>query len=220
MLDRPKLQTIGYAVGAFVVVFIALHSLGGGGHASKVSVDSAAAPPPSGPPPGTGGLGSAGRATPGGGIVVDVAGEVARPGVYTLARGARAGDAIERAGGLIRRADPVAVNLAAPLQDGQQIVVPRRGAGGTTTAGTGAGGGPGGAAPGAGGAGGAPGRPVSLSTATVDQLDSLDGIGPTLAQRIVAYRDAHGGFRSVDELQQVPGIGDKRFAALRKLVQP
>jgi competence protein ComEA len=65
-----------------------------------------------------------------------------------------------------------------------------------------------------------PARPVSLSTATVEQLDTLDGIGPTLAARIVQYRDAHGGFRSVDELRQVSGIGDKRFAALRKAVQP
>src|SRR5437660_7048408 len=145
MLDRSKLQTIGYAVAAFAVVFIALHVLGGGdgGHGSKVTVDSASAAPPGGAPDGAGG-GPGGGASPAGGsaaggIVVDVAGEVARPGVYTLARGARAGDAVERAGGLTRRADPVAVNLAAPLQDGQQIVVPRRGPGGasTTAAGTG-----------------------------------------------------------------------------------
>src|SRR5256885_622373 len=65
-----------------------------------------------------------------------------------------------------------------------------------------------------------PAQPISLSTATVEQLDTLDGIGPTLAARIVQYRDAHGGFKSVDELRQVSGIGDKRFAALRKAVQP
>jgi competence protein ComEA len=77
------------------------------------------------------------------------------------------------------------------------------------------------AASGSGGAAGsAPAAPVSLSSATVEQLDTLDGIGPTLAARIVQYRDAHGGFRSVDELRQVSGIGDKRFAALRKAVQP
>jgi competence protein ComEA len=91
------------------------------------------------------------------------------------------------------------------------VVVPRRGA---AAAGVGAGGV--GTAAGAGtGAG-----PVSLSSATVAQLDTLDGIGPTLAARIVQYRDAHGGFKSVDELRQVSGIGDKRFAALRKAVQP
>jgi competence protein ComEA len=101
-----------------------------------------------------------------------------------------------------------------PLHDGQQIIVPRRGvaaAAGTT--------GPVGGAAGT-GAAGQPSQPISLSTATVAQLDTLDGIGPTLAGRIVQYRDSHGGFRSIEELRQVDGIGDKRFAALRKAVQP
>jgi competence protein ComEA len=92
--------------------------------------------------------------------------------------------------------------------------VPRRGAAPAAAAG-GAGGGYA-AAP----SGAAPSQRISLSTATVQQLDSLDGIGPTLAQRIVAYRDAHGGFRSIDELRQVEGIGDKRFQALRKSLAP
>ena len=101
-----------------------------------------------------------------------------------------------------------------PLHDGQQIVVPRRGA--TATAQP-AGAGGGGAGP---PALDGPPQPISLSTATAQQLDALDGIGPTLAGRIVQYRDAHGGFRSVDELRQVDGIGDKRFATLKKSVQP
>jgi competence protein ComEA len=100
-----------------------------------------------------------------------------------------------------------------PLHDGQQIVVPRRGAS-VAAVGTGT------ASGGGAGAGTAPGQPISLSTATADQLDALDGIGPTLAGRIVQYRETHGGFRSVDELRQVSGIGDKRFQALRKAVQP
>jgi competence protein ComEA len=101
-----------------------------------------------------------------------------------------------------------------PLHDGQQIVVPRRGATGAAAPGS-----PAGQAAGASPAG-APSQPISLSSATVEQLDTLDGIGPTLAGRIIQYRDAHGGFRSVDELRQVDGIGDKRFAALRKVLQP
>jgi competence protein ComEA len=104
------------------------------------------------------------------------------------------------------------VNLAMPLHDGQQIVVPRRGAAPPGAAGQAAGATP--------GAGAQASQPISLSTATVAQLDTLDGIGPTLAGRIVQYRDAHGGFQSIEELRQVDGIGEKRFAALRKAVQP
>jgi competence protein ComEA len=96
------------------------------------------------------------------------------------------------------------VNLAAKVQDGQQIVVPVRGAAG--------------AAPGA--AAESPGAQVHLSTATADQLDEVDGIGPTLAERIIEYRDSHGGFGSIDELAQVDGIGEKRLATLRDALQP
>ena len=143
-------------------------------------------------------------------IYVHVAGAVRRPGLLTMAAGSRVADALERAGGPRPRADLTAVNLAARVQDGQQIVVPRAGA--ATGA---AGGGAGAAAPGAGAATG-----IHLSTATVEQLDGVDGIGPTLAQRIVEYRDAHGGFRSLAELAQVDGIGEKRLATLREALQP
>jgi len=146
---------------------------------------------------------------------VQVAGEVARPGVYRVPAGARVNEAVQRAGGLTRRADQAGVNLVAHVQDGQQVIVPRRGAAGAAVASAGSGGGGAGA-----GGGGSSGRPVSLSSATVAQLDGLDGIGPTLAQRIVDYRQAHGGFRSVDQLRDVSGIGDKRFEALRKAVTP
>jgi competence protein ComEA len=143
--------------------------------------------------------------------MVQVAGEVRQPGVYSLPAGSRGQQAVERAGGLTGRADQAGVNLVAPLRDGQQVIVPRRGAAGAVA---GAVGGSGASA------GGAPGAPVSLSSASAQQLDSLDGIGPTLAQRIVQYRQAHGGFRSVDELRQVQGIGEKRMAALRKALTP
>jgi competence protein ComEA len=142
-------------------------------------------------------------------IYVHVAGAVRRPGLMTMSAGSRVADALQRAGGPAPRADLAAVNLAARVADGQQIVVPRRGA-----------------APGASGsspaAGSAPAGAVSdihLSTATVEQLDGVDGIGPTLAQRIIEYRDAHGGFRSLAELAQVDGIGEKRLATLREALQ-
>jgi competence protein ComEA len=121
----------------------------------------------------------------------------------------RVATALERAGGPTRRADLTLVNLAARVQDGQQIVVPLAGAANGT-----------GAGPAAGGAGAAPAAKIHLSTATADQLDEVDGIGPTLAERIVEYRDAHGGFRSVEDLAQVEGIGEKRLKTLRDALQP
>ena len=140
-------------------------------------------------------------------VYVHVAGAVRRPGLYLLRDGARVATAIGRAGGAKPKADLTAVNLAAKVQDGQQIVVAVRGRAPAPVASA-----PGGAAPGAG--------PISLATATQEQLEELDGIGPALASRIIEYRDAHGGFHSVDELGEVDGIGDVRLEALRQAVQP
>ena len=146
----------------------------------------------------------------GGPLVVDVAGAVRRPGLYRLAAGARVDDAVRRAGGATKRADLAQLNLAAKLEDGRQVLVPARGAGGAA--------GP--EAPaGATGAGAPPAPPVDLNTATAEQLDQLDGVGPETARKILEYRQAHGGFGSVDELGQVPGIGPKRLAALREKVR-
>jgi competence protein ComEA len=138
------------------------------------------------------------------GVVVHVAGAVRRPGVYRLRAGARVRDAVERAGGAGRGADAGAVNLAAKVADGQQVVVPRR-----TPA-------PASGGPAAAGAAG----PVSLSSATAEQLDALDGVGPATAQKILAWRTQHGGFSSVDDLAQVPGIGPKKLEALRPQLGP
>jgi competence protein ComEA len=148
-------------------------------------------------------------------LYVHVAGAVRRPGLVRLPSGSRVAAALERAGGPTRRADLTLVNLAARAQDGQQIVVPVAGAGGVAGA-------AGGVADGtaASATGGVPGAKIHLSTATAEQLDAVDGIGPTLAERIVEYRDAHGGFRSLEELAEVEGIGEKRLATLRDALQP
>ena len=143
-------------------------------------------------------------------IIVDVAGWVRRPGVYDFRQGDRVIDAIRMAGGGRPGADLTSINLAAPLTDGQQIVVPRKGklgAGGSGSGGAAV-------APGSGGA-----EPlINLNTATLDQLESLPGIGPALGQRIIDYRQEHGSFRSVDDLLNVSGIGEKRLADLRSKV--
>ena len=145
-------------------------------------------------------------------LVVDVVGAVRRPGLYRLAQGARIADAVARAGGARRRANLSLINLAAPLADGEQVVVPQRGAA-SAAAGVGAGASGGAAA-------GTPTGPVHLNTATLEQLDSLPGIGPVTAQKILDYRQKHGAFSSVDELDAVPGIGPSRLDQLRDLVAP
>jgi len=142
-----------------------------------------------------------------------VAGAVRRPGVYRLAAGARVDDALRRAGGPRGRADLAAVNLAAKLEDGRQVLVPARGAAGAAPAAPAAGG-----SGGAGAGGAAAAAPINLNTATLEQLDTLDGVGPGIAQRILDYREQHGGFTRVEELGEVPGIGPKRLATLTPLV--
>lgn len=147
----------------------------------------------------------------GGRVTVHVAGAVQRPGVYRLASGARVHQAVDRAGGPSPRADTTQINLAAKVEDGRQVLVPERApAPGTSDAPS---------AVGAGATAAAPQMPVNLNTATVEQLDALDGIGPATAQQIIEFRDANDGFGSVEELGDVPGIGDKRLATLREQVR-
>ncbi|MFN8217466.1 MAG: ComEA family DNA-binding protein [Solirubrobacterales bacterium] len=140
-----------------------------------------------------------------GDLVVDVTGAVARPGVYRLPAGSRVDDAVRRAGGASGRAELEAVNLAALLADGQQVVVPERA--------------PGGGGPGVVAAGEEEG-PISLGTATVEELDTIDGIGPVTAEDIVEFRDQHGGLASVEQLDQISGIGPATMEALRERLQP
>ncbi|HWM64418.1 MAG TPA: ComEA family DNA-binding protein, partial [Solirubrobacterales bacterium] len=138
-------------------------------------------------------------------IVVDVTGAVQRPGVYRLPAGARVIDAIGRAGGTAGGATVEAINRAARLTDGQQVVVPEEGPA-TATAGV------------AGTA--AETGPISLGSATIGELDTIDGIGPVTAQKIVEYRDQHGGLASVDQLDEVSGIGPATMESLRARLQP
>ncbi len=147
--------------------------------------------------------GEATDAAPAASVYVHVAGAVAAPGLYRLDAGARVVDVIAAAGGFAEGADEAAVNLARPLSDGEQLVVPRVGEQV--------------AAVDAGPAGGGDGR-VNLNTASAAELDSLPRIGPAMAQRILDWRDANGRFTSVEDLLAVPGIGDKMLQALRDLV--
>ncbi|MBP2361444.1 MULTISPECIES: ComEA family DNA-binding protein [Streptomyces] len=141
-----------------------------------------------------------------------MSGKVRRPGIQHLPSGSRVADALRAAGGAREGADVTGLNQARVLTDGEQVLV------GLPAAQSAAAG-----AEGSGGSGTAqagPTAPVSLSTATVEQLDTLPGVGPVLAQHIIDYRTEHGGYRSVDELREVDGIGDRRFADLRPLVRP
>ena len=199
----PQLTRSQLAVYAALAV-VAL-AIGGRWLATRAGEGSSATPSSARPGPGTGVV----VATPTRELVVHVAGAVRRPGVYRLHRGDRVQDAVRRAGGISSRGDANGVNLAAPAQDGVQIVVPARAAVASATA-----------APAA--ASGSPTAsvaPVDLNTATAEQLDTLDGVGPATAAKILDYRRQHGGFRSVDDLGQVTGIGPKKLAALRGKVR-
>jgi len=215
-INRGQIAT--YAVLALVVVVLGVRFMQRQQPASAVPGGAGAGASPAS----SGTSASAGTAVrvsrpPARASVVHVAGAVRRPGVYRLPAGARVQEAVRRAGGARRGANVNGINLAAKVVDGQQVVVPSR-----TPSGSGA---PPAAAPAAGlaaasGAGAPPGPPISLNNATAEQLDTLDGVGPATAQKIIAWRTQHGGFRSVADLGQVPGIGPKKLAALRDRVQP
>jgi competence protein ComEA len=191
MPDRDPRRLAAWAVAALALLLLA------GLYFVRSRPDARAAPPPA--------ASIEVRPSGGGRVVVDVAGEVERPGVYRLAAGARVEHALERAGGATRRADLSQINRAAKLEDGRQILVPARAR-------------PGEAAVAATGPDAA-GAPINLNTATLEQLDTLDGVGPATAQKILDFREERGGFGSVEELDQIPGIGEKRLASLRERVR-
>lgn len=195
----PELSRSQIAVyGAVAVALLLL-----GARAIRAEGDSTSSPHPSFSSDGGGhiSLDSGGS----GDVVVDVTGAVARPGVYRLPVGARVTDAVARAGGATGTALLEAINLAARLADGQQVVVPKREPGGAPLAAAGA---------------ASEEGPISLGTATVEQLDTIDGIGPVTAQDIVEFREQHGGLSSVDQLDQISGIGPATMEALRARLQP
>lgn len=187
------------------------------GSTGTVRVTAGPGGPAAGPSGTAGATGPAtGTAAP---VVVHVVGQVNKPGLVRLQPGARVADALAAAGGARKGADLAALNLARPVADGEQVLVPRPGeavpgpgaggaAAGGSTGGSGGGSGPGGAASGL----------VNLNTAGLEELDSLPGVGPVLAQRILDWRTEHGRFTSVEELGEVSGIGEKLLARLKPKV--
>jgi competence protein ComEA len=190
--DLSRTQIAVYGAIAVAILFVGAKSIRG--EASSGGFEETGASVASGP--GVTVSGSAGD------VVVDVTGAVRRPGVYRLPLGSRVDDAVTRAGGPTARAELEAINLAARLADGQQVVVPQN-----LPAGSGAG-------------VASEDGPISLGTATVEQLEEIDGIGPVTAGDILEYRDEHGGLASVDQLDQVPGIGPATMSSLRERLQP
>ena len=184
MSDLPPQRIVLIAIAALAVLAIGYRSMGSG------DPPRAAYPASSSPAP-------AAAAT--GVVVVDVVGAVREPGVYRFPDGARVQDAVKR-GQPLAGADLAGLNLAERLADGEQVVVPRRGGGGPRVA--------------AAATGSDASEIVHLNSATLEQLETLDGIGPSLAQRIVDYRTEHGGFRSLEQLDDVSGFGPARMAAL------
>jgi len=169
------------------------------GSAPGQAAGSASSATPAAPDPGAGP--SPGPSRPSG-VVVDVAGKVRAPGLRTLPQGARVQDALQAAGGPLPGTDLTGLNLARPLGDGEEVVVGVPSPpGGTSASGPASG-------------------PLSLNNATAQQLDALPGVGPVLAQRIVQYREQHGGFQSVDQLRHVSGFGERRLQDLRALLRP
>ncbi|HYF26612.1 MAG TPA: ComEA family DNA-binding protein [Baekduia sp.] len=223
MPSLSRSEIAGYALCAVVVALLGVRALRPGQAGPPATEPVAHVTRPAAPD--GAGASAAPRASP---PVVHVVGAVRRPGLYRLRAGARVADAVRRAGGATARAELRALNLAAKLLDAQQVVVPERGAReGAAFGGAPASAAAGGSAAGGGAAAGAvgpataavPAAPVDLNAATAEQLETLDGVGPATAAKILQYRDEHGGFRSVDELAQVPGIGPKRLAALRERVR-
>jgi competence protein ComEA len=198
MADLSRRQLVVCALGAVLAVVLGVRQLGIGDAAAGGGGDPAPA---------------IRIAADGGGqparVLVHVAGAVRRPGVYALRTGDRVDDAVRRAGGATPKADLGGLNLAAEVEDGRQVLVPVRvGAGAAGAAASAA----------ASAAAPAEGQPLNVNTATLEQLDGLTGVGPITAQKILDAREERGGFGSIEELGEIPGIGEKRLATLREEV--
>ena len=196
MPSISRRRAAAYALAVLLLLAIGgRFALGGG--------DGRARPEPSRAPAGT----LAAETAPVRTLLVHVVGAVQKPGLYRLPDGSRTSDAIEKAGGAKPKAALELVNLASPVADGQQVVVPARGDTGQAAAAAGGATGP-----------GAPGQKIHLNSATLEQLDTLPGVGPVTAQKILDYRTEHGAFQTVEELDAVPGIGPARLEELKALV--
>lgn len=195
MPDLSRSQVVVYGAVAVALLLVGARAIRaeGGGGATPAAAASA-----------VGGSSGFSIGSSSGDVVVDVAGAVRRPGVYRLPVGARVVDAIGRAGGPAGGAMLEGINRAARLADGQQVMVPERGPGGLAAVAALA----------------AEDGPISLGSATAEQLETIDGIGPVTAGKIVEYRDQHGGLSSVDQLDQVSGIGPATMESLRARLQP
>jgi competence protein ComEA len=201
MPELSRAQLAVYAALAIVALMLGSRWIRSGGEAASASPGDAPSFDSEGSP--SDDAGETFEAT-GGDLVVHVAGAVGKPGVYRMPPGSRVTDAIDRAGGATRDAAADAINLAAPLADGQQIQVPAKAESGATSATTSAG----------------TDGPISLGTATVEELDTIEGIGPVTAAAILEFRDQNGGVSSVDDLDQVSGIGPTTMEALKARLQP
>ena len=169
---------------------------------------------PASPPPATPAVAASPSAAAD--VVVYVCGAVKSPGVVRVPAGARVADALALAGGPVAKAELDGVNLAAKVVDGQQIMVPERAA--TVAAGSSAGTGSSaasGSSAAAGGSAATPGAPININTATLEELDALSGVGPATAQKIIDFRTANGPFKTIDDIKNVSGIGDAKFAAMK-----
>jgi len=194
MPEMSRSQLVVYAAVALALLLVGARAIRG-----EAQTDSSFAAETGG-----GGGGTSVSVTGSGGeVVVDVTGAVRRPGVYRMPMGSRVDDAVARAGGPTPQAELEAINRAARLADGQQVVVPEAVAAGSSVA-----------------AVGAEEGPISLGTATVEQLEEIEGIGPVTAADIIAFRDEHGGLSSIDQLDQVSGIGPATMESLRARLQP
>jgi len=215
MTLKERLDSLSRGELAGLIMVVALTLVGVGLWYSRslprqVSISSTPSAPPSAPivsaPFAASGSPAPASPSPGGAtVIVDVAGWVRDPGVFEFPAGSRVIDAVKRAGGAKSSADLASLNLAAVLVDGSQILVPKAGApaGASAT----------GASPGAAGAG-----LVNVNTASESELETLTGVGPVLAAAILQYRTDHGPFTSVEQLEDVSGIGPATLEALRPQV--